>query len=145
MSITHVTPNFSWQEFHCHSGAEVPVEAQPHVRRLCTNVLELVRERFGGPLIVVSGWRSAWHNKAVGGAEQSRHMVGDAADVRTVELAALPRLRSVVEAMLLEGALPALGGIGVYPGWIHMDARPRPSDNPSHVARWFGRGMGSEA
>ena len=144
MSTSHISPHFTWAEAACHDGADVPLELQPNARRLAVNVLELVRSRFGAAIIPVSWYRSPWHNKAVGGAEQSRHLQADAADVRPADLSELPRLRAVIETMIHQGELPALGGFGVYPGWVHLDARPRPADDPGHIARWFGRGFGSE-
>lgn len=46
---------------------------------LASNVLEKVRERFG-PVIVTSGFRSELVNKSVGGALNSQHRFGEAAD-----------------------------------------------------------------
>lgn len=44
-------------------------------------VLELVRLRFGEPVIITSGYRCEVHNKKVGGAEESKHLTGTAADI----------------------------------------------------------------
>ncbi len=144
MSIIHITPNFTWSEAACHDGAEVPLEYQPNARRLAERVLEPIREKFGGPLIPISWYRTAWHNQQVGGATSSQHLTASAADIRPAEMAALPRLYAVINEMLDEGLLPDLGGIGWYPGrWVHVDVRPRPADG--HVARWLGQGMGSES
>lgn len=40
-----------------------------------------LRERYGKPIIVNSGYRSAEHNRAVGGAPHSQHRYGRAADL----------------------------------------------------------------
>lgn len=142
VSTTFVTDNFRWQEFACHDGTQVPFALQPMTRRLCERVLEPLRTHFAGPLVVVSGYRTEQYNRRVGGALLSRHVQGDAADIRPVDLGDLPRLKSTVEWMLEHGFLTALGGYGVYPGWIHVDCRPR---GPyGHVARWGGAGVGSE-
>ncbi len=142
MSITYVTDNFSWQEFACHSGEAVPDAWKANVRALCETVLEPIRARFGAPLVVISGWRSKTWNDRVGGAKGSQHLTGRAADVRPVSLANVPALMTLVEEMIRNGQLPRLGGFGVYRGWIHCDTRPRIGD---HVARWQGKGVGSEA
>ena len=44
--------------------------------------LDKWREEYGGPRITNSVYRSPVKNEAVGGAPQSRHMYGDAADLR---------------------------------------------------------------
>ena len=51
---------------------------------LVDNILDPLREAYGQPIIVTSGFRSAKLNKAVGGAKTSQHMLGEAADIRTV-------------------------------------------------------------
>ena len=43
--------------------------------------LQALRKRLGKPLIVLSGYRSPEHNRAVGGAKASKHMEGIAFDV----------------------------------------------------------------
>lgn len=141
MSILNVTDHFLWSEFHCHNGQEVPDAAKPHVQRLCAS-LELIRARWGGPLIVISGWRSPQYNRRVGGAKASRHVVGDAADIRPGEISRVSSLAELVARMLKNGELPQIGGFGIYPTWIHVDCRPRKANGG--VALWYGKGLGSE-
>ncbi len=142
MSLTHVSPNFTWDEFDCHSGERMPDEVQPNIRRLCKGVLEPLRARWAGPIIITSGWRSKEYNARVGGAKASRHMTGEAADIRPVLLDKVTHLRLLIEDMIQDGDLPMLGGVGVYKNWIHVDVRAKPHDG--HIARWSGKGVGSE-
>lgn len=48
---------------------------------LMTECLDKVRELWGKPLGVNSGYRSAELNRAVGGAKNSQHLKGEAADI----------------------------------------------------------------
>lgn len=48
---------------------------------LCVNVLEKVREQWGSPVTVNSGYRCPKLNKAIGGAKNSQHVTGQAADI----------------------------------------------------------------
>lgn len=50
---------------------------------LVDNVLDPLRERFGRPIIVNSGFRCPELNKAVKGAATSQHVKGEAADLDT--------------------------------------------------------------
>ena len=50
---------------------------------LVENVLDPVREKYGKPIIVSSGFRCPDLNRAVGGASTSQHMKGEAADIYT--------------------------------------------------------------
>ena len=54
------------------------------LERLVENVLDPLREAWGAPIIVTSGYRSPKLNAAVGGARGSQHTYGQAADIRTV-------------------------------------------------------------
>ena len=55
-----------------------------NLQRLVTNILDPLREEWGKPIIVTSGYRSVRLNAAVGGARSSQHVYGQAADIRTV-------------------------------------------------------------
>ena len=48
---------------------------------LAENVFEPVRENFGKPIHISSGYRSDALNKAVGGSKTSQHCTGEAIDI----------------------------------------------------------------
>ena len=50
-------------------------------KKLAENVFEPIREHFGKPIHLSSGYRSAALNKAVGGASSSQHCKGEAIDI----------------------------------------------------------------
>lgn len=88
MQKTQLTPHFSLEEMTRSATAlRLNIDNRPaaaHVAnlcRLCINVLEPLRHRFG-PLVVTSGYRSPQLNRAVGGVATSQHTRGEAADVR---------------------------------------------------------------
>ena len=143
MSITRITDHFSLAEAACHSGAPLPYELLPDARYLASAVLEPLRARWGGPIVIISWYRDPAYNARIGGAEHSQHMEGRAVDCRPAELDALPRFRAVIEDMIHESKMGALGGMGWYPGrWVHLDTGPRHSDGG--IRRWDGKGVGSE-
>lgn len=57
------------------------IEQVENLTALVDNVLDPLRERFGRPIIVNSGFRNEELNRAVGGAKASQHMKGEAADI----------------------------------------------------------------
>lgn len=51
-----------------------------NIKLLVDNVLEPIRDMVCTPIIITSGYRSPQLNKIVGGADNSQHMLGCAAD-----------------------------------------------------------------
>lgn len=85
---TKITKNFTLEEL-CHSNMAVakdlkniPDEKQTrNLKALAVNLLQPVRDIYGKPMYINSGFRSPEVNKAVGGSPDSQHMKGEAADV----------------------------------------------------------------
>lgn len=61
----------------------IPEWAKRNIAALVDNVLDPLREAWGRPLTVTSGYRCAELNKAVGGSKTSHHCNGMAADITT--------------------------------------------------------------
>ncbi len=57
-------------------------EAVDNLNALMDNILDPLREAYGKPIIVNSGYRCPKLNKAVGGVANSQHLTGQAADIR---------------------------------------------------------------
>jgi uncharacterized protein YcbK (DUF882 family) len=136
---------FKPAEFACKDGTHYPEEwVDTRLRPFIEGVLDPIREAYGEPLVVTSGYRTKFWNHAVGGARDSRHMHGDAADIapKLATRTKVKELRDLVKQMEEEGKLPLLGGFGAYERWIHVDTRPRKGNG--EVALWVGNGIGSE-
>lgn len=119
---THLSTDFTVQEFACKDGSD-PVFIDTELVAL----LQGIRTHFGRPVTVNSGFRTAAHNKAVGGVSDSQHCYGRAADIR------VPGVSTEQLAAYAETLLPGTGGIGRYPakGFVHVDVRKNRS-------RWTG-------
>ena len=52
-----------------------------NMKRIC-GWLEVLRDRYGAPIIINSGYRSPQLNKRVGGVSTSNHVTGCAVDIR---------------------------------------------------------------
>lgn len=97
---------------------------------LIENVLDPLREKWGMPIIVTSGYRCEKLNKAVGGSSSSQHMKGQAADIRTVSDSRVDNMKLL--KCLLRSGLEFDQVICEYP-----DAQGRP--DWIHVS-WAGKG-----
>jgi hypothetical protein len=83
------TPHFTWDEFACGDGTEVPAALRPNTEHLCRQ-LEVLRADLGGrPIEIVSGYRTRDWNRKVGGAPDSQHMQAKAADIAVAGLSDL--------------------------------------------------------
>ena len=56
-------------------------EAIHNLTKLVENVLDPLREKYGKPIRISSGYRGAILNRSVNGATSSQHRVGEAADI----------------------------------------------------------------
>lgn len=116
---------FKRSEFACKCGrcGGFPVEPDEDLVRL----LEKIREHFNAPVTISSGIRCKAHNSspAVGGATNSQHLYGTAADIK---------VKGVDPAKVVayaETLLSGTGGIGTYNTFTHVDVRKTKS-------RWNG-------
>lgn len=125
-STRQLSPSFRVREFACKGSDVVLIDDELVV------LLQCIREHFGKPVHITSGYRTAAYNATLPGASKnSQHIQGRAADfwVEGVPVATV--------AAYAEKLLPGRGGIGRYPkdaahptrktGWVHVDTRPNKS------------------
>lgn len=59
-----------------------PVEVEENLRRLIVEILDPIRNIYGKPIMVTSGYRCKELNDLIGGSPNSQHCSGEAADLR---------------------------------------------------------------
>lgn len=95
-----ISKDFKWSEFtksdtatRLHIINEITTwEVRDNVKALVENILQPLRDAWGGPLFINSGYRCLELNKAVGGVPTSQHVLGMAADVACSDPIALAGL-----------------------------------------------------
>ena len=86
---------------------------------LIEKVLDPLREAYGKPIIVTSGYRCEKLNKAVGGAASSQHVKGEAADIRSVQ--DTPEENKKLFDLIVKLGLPFDQLINEYNyDWVHV-------------------------
>lgn len=115
-----LSKNFKVQEFRCHDGSDTVFIADELV-----TVLQSIRDHFGKPVTINSGYRTEAWNADRGGAEHSQHKYGRAADI-TISGVTPAQIAAYAEMLM-----PDYGGIGVYNSFCHIDVRATKS-------RWNG-------
>jgi len=115
------TRHFAWSEFYSKdgsgfSGGKVSsTTVKENVRRLMYK-LEALRRKAGGSAINInSGFRSISHNSNVGGASNSQHLYGIAADL-TVSGKSVSWVRETAKTC-------GFSGIITYSTFNHLDSR----------------------
>ena len=66
---TALSRNFKVREFACKDGTD-PVFVDTELVR----ILQTVRDHFGTPVVITSGYRTPSHNKKAGGKADSQHL-----------------------------------------------------------------------
>jgi len=117
---TKLSSNFKVKEFACNDGSGAVLIADELVE-----LLQQIRDYFGKPVTINSGYRNNSYNASVGGADGSQHKLGTAADIR-VSGKTPKQVASYVETLM-----PNTGGIGIYSSFTHVDVRNTKS-------RWNG-------
>lgn len=115
-----LSKNFTVREFACHDGTDTVFVADELV-----TLLQKIRDHYGKPVCINSGYRTEAWNKANKGAAQSQHKYGRAADIS---------IRGVTPKSLaayVDTLMPGTGGIGTYRSFVHVDVR-------AQRARWNG-------
>lgn len=101
----------------------LPDEALVALELLVARVLDPLREWWGRPLRITSGYRSGPLNRAVGGVAESQHLRGEAADLTAGSRAANALLFRHVADELPFDQLIAEQADAEGPAWIHVSYR----------------------
>lgn len=143
---------FTLEEMRCRSGVAYPDKfVKSGVWDRLRHDLNELRERYGYALTTLSGYRDPPYNadlreasilrhmksgltraqaeKASGVAKNSRHMYGEAVDLRPTVGTAV-HLYTLGMSMVEAGQLKNIGAMRLYEreNWVHFDVRPRKPD-----------------
>ena len=98
-------------------------DAMTNLGELVEAVLDPLREKYGYPIHVISGYRCPRLNKAVGGSATSQHMTGEAADIYVGNYKERSELFSIIYYLLPYDQLIWEKGDDEAPAWIHVSYR----------------------
>src|SRR5262249_33029383 len=137
----NLSPHFTLQEMtYSNTAIQQGINNTPssdqikQLKALCELTLEGVRKLCGeNPVIVSSGFRSPQLNAAVGGASNSAHMYGCAADITISGFGNPKQICQLVQQHLVPLRIDQL--IWEYPAgsqWVHIGIAIPPSTTPRH-------------
>lgn len=101
-----------------------------NLEQLIVNILDPLREEYGKPIIVNSGYRCPELNKAVGGAKNSHHLTGYAADITVGS----PSKNKILFELIQKLDLPFDQLIDEKKfSWVHVSYTPNPRKQILHL------------
>ena len=130
--MTQLSANFSLHELSKSETAlrmgfdNTPTkEAEAHLKLLCDNILQPIRDHYQKGVKVNSAYRSPESNAAVGGSKTSDHCKGMAADIEipgvaNAELAEYIKANYKFTQLILEFYTPGIPDSG----WVHVSYDP---------------------
>lgn len=106
-----ISEHFKATEFQCKDKSKSLLIAQKLI-----DTLEDIRKHFNEPVYINSGYRTPKWNEKVGGAANSYHCKGMAADIWV-------KNHSSAEVARYANSLMENGGIIKYTNFVHIDVR----------------------
>ena len=117
-----ITKSFSEKELNCRCGL-----CDSRINLNFAMQLQQLRDCCGFALPLSSGARCSEHNIAVGGAENSRHLYGEAVDIAWGSFSGWQRMKLLACVHQL-----GFNGIGIGSSLLHIDTRPG-----NNIIVWF--------
>lgn len=122
------TQNFTFEELIASPTANrLGLENTPNqqekakLKELAIKILQPIRDKWGGPIVVTSGFRAEKVNKAVGGVPSSQHRLGEAVDLKIGGVAQNKKLFELISQMIKNGEIQVGQLINEYNySWIHV-------------------------
>ena len=118
-----LSKNFILQEFVATKTGldnQITSEALTNIEFLVKNLLQPLRDAFGSPIKITSGYRSVEVNKAVGGSKYSQHTKGEAVDIVTNDNKAIFDL---IKNNFNFDQLIWEYGTDEQPAWVHVSLK----------------------
>jgi len=115
-----LTKNFSKSEFESKDGSVMPEKVLANIKKVAY-YLQIIRDHLNASIKINSAYRSPKHNAKIGGAKNSQHILGNAADI-VVAGYTPEEVFNVIETLVASGDLPE-GGLHAYSNFTHFDIR----------------------
>lgn len=124
-----ISKHFSLEEF-CNSVTAInkgidntpPDDVVKNICALVEHVLEPLRVKYAKPIMINSGYRCKRLNNAVGGAKNSQHLTGKAADISGGSIAANKIIYQILKDYFGNVVDQCIDEYGMK--WVHVSYNP---------------------
>ena len=111
-----LSDSFRVREFACKDGSDKVI-----IDDALVEYLQRIRNWAGAPLVISSGYRTRTYNAKIGGANQSKHVLGMAADVYVKD-----RIKSILEIARFAETIGIKGiECNEDKNYVHLDTRTK--------------------
>jgi hypothetical protein len=135
MGFIMIAPFITREEYQCRCCGGLPPDVGhtfPMAHEMLFESFEIIREAYGRPIYISSGYRCPLHNTFVGGKYLSTHLWGLALDLKTGQ-------DTDHVYRIIDRELPDLR-VGKYSNFLHMDVgyliHPRATEAWEKGKRW---------
>jgi uncharacterized protein YcbK (DUF882 family) len=113
--LVQFTPHFNSKEFECKCENTDCIDQK--ISKELIEKLEKCRLEFKQSVIITSGYRCSKHNKSIGGAPKSQHVLGNAVDSRpkTLTTDTMDEWTKIIAS--------TFKAIGIAQSFVHADVR----------------------
>ena len=123
-----LTENFTLEEMiKSETATRLKIDNTPNqkiidnLKALCVNLLEPLRNKLNKPIIILSGYRCSELNKAVGGVGNSKHLLGQAADIKVEGMTNLDLVKFIEKNFKYDQLiLEFMNENDLFSGWVHV-------------------------
>ena len=123
-----LTKNFTLEELtwsdtanRLHINNTPSKEVVDKLKKLATDILQPIRDTYGVPIKISSGYRCSELNKKIGGVRNSQHVLGEAADLVVGDIVQNLELFNLIKTMIEHGEITVGQLINEYGGkWVHV-------------------------
>lgn len=143
-----LSKNFTLREFtKSQTATRYGIDNSPteehieNIQYVVNTILQPLRDRFG-PVIITSGYRSSALNKKIGGAKNSQHSKGEAADIEIIgksnyDLAKYIESNLEFDQLILEGYNKG----DPNSGWVHVSVKKEDNRRETLTATFTSKGV----
>lgn len=136
-----LSKNFTYEEMiNSATAKRLNIDNTPSVkelgelRKLCQQVLQPIRDKYGKSITVTSGYRCEKLNKAVGGSKTSQHRYGQAADITLGNPTLNKKLFNMILEMINKKEIKVGQLIDEYGyRWLHISLPYTKVNNVLHI------------
>lgn len=131
MEVVNLSPNLTLSEaITSQTAIRKKIDNTPsaevieNLKHVAVNVFQKVRDHFGKPIRLSSGYRSPLLNKEVGGSKSSQHVTGQALDIQgTNGVTNAQIFQYIKDNLLFDQLINEFPDKTGEPAWVHVSLR----------------------